>query len=283
MIDVLTSSPDILGECPLYDAATDTLYRVDITGRALRARGIATGDEREWPVPLEPGSVALRAGGGLVLALEDALWSLDPATGAVAKLVDITGGDGRVALNDGRCDAAGRFWVGSYDRAETAAIGCLYVVDVDGAVTTALTGVTVGNGVDWSPDGSVAYFTDSAGEIVAMDVRDGVPGPPRRFAYDDDCSPDGLVVDAEGYVWSTKWDGWRIVRYAPDGRVDRTIELPVQRPTAATFGGPALDTLYVTTATYGLDAAARAAQPLAGLVLAVDVGVSGRPATPYGG
>ena len=144
-------------------------------------------------------------------------------------------------------------------------------------------GVTVGNGLDWSPDGGTLYFTDSAGTITAFDMEEGLPVRPRVFARDDDCSPDGLVVDAEGGVWSAKWDGWRIVRYTPDGRVDRVVELPVQRPTAAAFGGPGLDTLFVTSATYGLDAAALAAQPLAGLVFALDAGVRGRPTTLFGG
>ncbi len=114
-------------------------------------------------------------------------------------------------------------------------------------------------------------------------MEDGLPVRPRVFATDTDCSPDGLVVDAEGGVWSAKWDGWRIVRYTPDGSVDRVVELPVQRPTAAAFGGPGLDILFVTSATGGIAAADLAGQPLAGLVLALDPGVRGRPTTTFGG
>ena len=282
-IDVLTTVPDLLGEGPVYDASTGALYRIDITGRAVRRIDLDGSAGREWTLPLEPGSLALRAAGGAVVALEDGLWSLDLDTGVVERLADVTGGDARVALNDGRCDDAGQFWVGSYARNERDAIGGIFRVGADRSVTQVSGGVTVGNGLDWSPDGATFYFTDSAGTITAFDVEDGLPVRPRTFAYDDDCSPDGLVVDADGGVWSTKWDGWRIVRYAPDGRVDRVVGVPVQRPTAATFGGPGLDTLFVTSATGGLDPGALAGQPLAGLVLALDPGVSGRPSAQFAG
>jgi sugar lactone lactonase YvrE len=282
-LDVLTLVPDILGEGPVYDAENGVLHRIDITGRAVRSLRLADGSSTEWSLPLEPGSLALRASGGAVVALEDGLWSLELETGAVERLADITRGDERVALNDGRCDAAGRFWVGSYARNERDAIGGVFVIDTDHTVTPVAGGVTVGNGLDWSPDGATLYFTDSVGTITAFDMEDGLPVRPQIFATDDDCSPDGLVVDAEGFVWSAKWDGWRIVRYAPDGRIDRVLELPVQRPTAAAFGGPGLDSLFVTSATHGLDDAALAAQPLAGLVLALDPGVRGRPPTAFGG
>ena len=282
-LDVLTRVPDILGEGPVYDAATGTLYRIDITGRAVRSLVLADGSSREWPLPLEPGSFALRASGGAVVALEDGLWSLDLETGDVERLADVTEGDERVALNDGRCDGEGRYWVGSYARNERDAIGGVFRIGTDATVTQAAAGVTVGNGLDWSPDGATLYFTDSAGTITAFDMEDGLPVRPRVFATDTDCSPDGLVVDAEGGVWSAKWDGWRIVRYTPDGSVDRVVELPVQRPTAAAFGGPGLDILFVTSATGGIAAADLAGQPLAGLVLALDPGVRGRPTTTFGG
>ena len=96
-------------------------------------------------------------------------------------------------------------------------------------------------------------------------------------------NPDGSTIDAEGYMWNAQWDGWRLVRYAPDGQVDRVVDLPVQKPTSVMFGGPDLSTLYVTTAIWDLDGAALAAQPLAGSLLAVDVGVCGLPETRFAG
>ncbi len=282
-IEVLATVPDICGEGPLYDPATGGLYRVDINGRAVRWIDLGGGSGREWTLPLEPGCLALRAGGNAVVALEDGLYALDLAGGGIERLADVTAGDGAVALNDGRCDANGRFFVGSYARNEQDPLGDVYVIGTDLGVTRVGHPLVVGNGMDWSPDGTTFYLTDSAGTITAFDVEDGQPVRPRLFARDDDCSPDGLVVDAEGCIWSAKWNGWRIVRYTPDGRTDRVIELPVQRPTAAAFGGSGLDTLFVTSATYGLDATARGAQPLAGSVLALDPGVRGRPAEPFRG
>jgi sugar lactone lactonase YvrE len=130
------------------------------------------------------------------------------------------------------------------------------------------------------------YFTDSSACTITVfdhDPDTGEISNGRLFAHDTDCYPDGLVVDAEGFVWSAKWDGWRIVRYAPDGRVDRTVEVPVQRPTSFAFGGPDLDELYVTTAYYELDEKQRAAQPWAGRLLVGVVGVRGQPSVPFGG
>ena len=283
-LEVLTREPDVLGEGPVYVPEDDALLRVDITGRAVRRLGLGDLAQRSWPVPREIGSLALRAGrADLVVALEDGLCSLDLATGELERLVDVTGGDERIALNDGRCDEAGSFWVGSYERSETEPLGWLVRIDPDLSVTRVADGIIVGNGIDWSPDGARMYVTDSgARTITAFEMEGGLPVRPRIFARDEGCMPDGLVVDAEGCVWSAKWDGWRIVRYTPAGEIDRVIELPVQRPTACTFGGAGFETLFITSATLDLDLAARAAQPLAGLVLALDVGGRGRPSWRFG-
>ena len=128
------------------------------------------------------------------------LWSLDLDSGSVERLADVTGGDARVALNDGRCDGAGQFWVGSYARNERDAVGGVFRVGTDRTVTRVVSSITVGNGLDWSPDGGTLYFTDSAGTITAFDMEEGLPVRPRVFARDDDCSPDGLVVDAAAAV-----------------------------------------------------------------------------------
>lgn len=139
------------------------------------------------------------------------------------------------------------------------------------------------NGIGWSPDNRIMYFTDTMVRTIwayEYDVTRGDLGQRRVFAWLDahDGLPDGLTVDAEGFVWSAVWDGWRVIRYAPDGGIDREIRLPVQRPTSCMFGGPALDTLYVTSASVGLQGA-----PLAGGLFAVRPGVAGIPETPFGG
>ncbi len=206
-------------------------------------------------------------------------------SGALSPLVDPEDGAGPT-LNDGRCDAAGRFWCGSCDPAEVEPLGLLFRLDPDGSVHRMAGGLIVSNGIDWSPDGRVMYHTDSGtGRITAYDhdPATGAIERPRTFVQDDDGVPDGLLVDAEGCIWSAKWDGWRVVRYAPDGTIERTLPVPAQRPTALALGGPDLRTLYVTTARYDLDAAALREQPLAGRTLVQDVDVRGRPTALFGG
>ena len=211
------------------------------------------------------------------------LWSLDLESGSVERLADVTGGDARVALNDGRCDGAGQFWVGSYARNERDAVGGVFRVGTDRTVTRVAGGVTVGNGLDWSPDGGRstsptrrARSPPSTWRTACRSGRGSSPATTTARRTASSWTPRAVSGARSGTGGGSS--GTRL-----DGRVDRVIELPVQRPTAAAFGGPGLDTLFVTSATYGLDAAARAAQPLAGLVFALDVGVRGRPTTLFGG
>ncbi|MGH8795278.1 MAG: SMP-30/gluconolactonase/LRE family protein, partial [Stackebrandtia sp.] len=183
-------------------------------------------------------------------------------------------------VNDGSCDPAGRFWVGSMAYDTTPGAGALYRVDHDGAVSKALTGLTVPNGPAWSRDGDVMYLADSAaGRIDAYpaDVERGELGPPRRFAQlEPGLSPDGMTVDDEGCLWTAVWDGAEVRRYRPDGALDRRLPLPTSRPTSCCFGGPGMRRLFVTTAAYGLDDEA------AGAVYAFDLDVAGKPATAFG-
>jgi sugar lactone lactonase YvrE len=144
-----------------------------------------------------------------------------------------------------------------------------------------LDGFSIPNGLAWSPDGRIMYFADTlAGAIDAFDydLTDGITSNRRAFARTagQPGGPDGATVDADGFLWSAQYDGGCVTRYTPDGRVNRRVALPVQRPTSCAFGGPRLDTLFVTTASQELSAAELAAQPLAGRVLALDAGVCGR-------
>ena len=183
-------------------------------------------------------------------------------------------------FNDGCCDAQGRFWVGAMSSIKREPTGVLYCIEADGGCRKVLTGVTIPNGVCWSPDGQTMYFADTqAGGIYAFDydLENGTVANRCLFASTDGRSgkPDGATVDSEGFLWSAEYDGWCVTRYTPDGRVDRHISVPVQRPTSCTFGGPNLDVLFVTTASQELTAAELREQPLAGRVIALDVGVRG--------
>ncbi len=183
----------------------------------------------------------------------------------------------KVRINDGKTDRHGRVWFGTMHREETEQAGALFSFG-SGTATTRLTGITTSNGLGWSPDGAQFDYTDSAARTIWVFDCDGSEISNRRvFATDPEAyAPDGLTVDAAGAIWSAKWNGSRIVRYDPDGRIDGVVELPVRKPTSVAFGGSGLDTLIVTSARMD-----QGDGELAGSVLLVDAGSAGiaeRPA-----
>lgn len=287
-VSVVVSLPDTLGEGPLWSGRDNALYWVDIDAGQAHALGDGSADVRTWQLPSQVGCLALRATGGAVVALRTGLHLFDFGTGELAFVCDPESDRPGNRFNDGACDPAGRFWAGTLEDAEREPLGGLYRLDADGRCRTMLDGVFCSNGIGWSPDARTMYYTDSGtGRIDAFDydVNTGEVHNRRVFAVDPAGSgvPDGLTVDADGYVWSAKWDGWRIVRYAPDGRIDRTIPMPVPRPTACAFGGPDLDRLYVTSARTRLGEAELAQAPLSGALFVVEPGVRGRAEPMFAG
>jgi sugar lactone lactonase YvrE len=190
-------------------------------------------------------------------------------------------------MNDGACDPAGRFWAGTMALDERPHAGALYRLDPDLTVRTMLTDVTISNGIDWSPDGRRMYYVDSPTRRI--DVFDFDPGTgaiaDRRPFVDvpaESGIPDGITVDAAGFVWLALWGGAALHRYDPDGARERAVALPVSHPTSCAFGGPGLDELYVTSARRDLTRDERARQPMAGGLLRLRPGVAGRPAHVFG-
>ena len=211
----------------------------------------------------------------------------DPASGTLDRIVDPENGGAVNILNDGRCDRHGRFWVGSMTKTMERASGRLYRLE-RGHLDAVDDGIWVANGVCWSPDDKRMYFADSHVKTIFVydfDLAAGTIGPRRIFATMDDRPgvPDGSSVDAEGFIWNAVFDGGCMVRYAPNGRICRTVQLPVSRPTACAFGGADLATLYVTTARFRLAPDKLAAETHAGDLLALDVGVKGLPEPLYRG
>ncbi|MFN2150563.1 MAG: SMP-30/gluconolactonase/LRE family protein, partial [Anaerolineales bacterium] len=190
-------------------------------------------------------------------------------------------------FNDGKCDRSGRFWAGTMDEGNPNTRGALYRLDPSGDCQIMQAGIGISNGLGWSPDNRIMYYTDSIKhQIYAydFDLQSGTIRNRRVFAETpQEYVPDGLAVDAEGHIWSAKWDGWKVVRYAPDGSVDSEIELPVQRPTSCTFGGPELKHLYITSARDGLTAQELARQPEAGNILVLETSTHGLPEPRFGG
>lgn len=276
-----------LGEVPVWDVAEQALYWVDIEEKRLQRFTPATGVVEQWTMPERIACFALRERGGLIVAFASGFAFLDLATGAVERLAAPDADPGN-RFNDGKCDRRGRFWAGTMDDGLTCHSGGLFRLDPDLGCRRMADGIGISNSLAWSPDDRVMYFADTLDRTIYrydFDIETGAIANRRVFAttHDRPGNPDGSTIDAEGYLWNAEWDGWAVVRYAPDGRVDRVIELPVQKPTSCMFGGPDLATLYVTSAVWDLSGAALARQPLAGGLFAIDVGVRGLPEPRFAG
>jgi sugar lactone lactonase YvrE len=270
-----------LGEGPVWSVEDGALYWIDVPAQAVYRWTADTDRTDTWAVPGVIGSLALSAAGGLIVSLRQGLHRLDLEQGTTTFLLDPEADRPGNRFNDATVDALGRFWVGSMRLDEQGNDGGLYLVRADGTWEQKLAGIGLSNGIGFSPDRTVMYHTDSLRRTISafdFDLAAATMTNRRDFAIDTDCFPDGLTVDAEGYVWSAKWAGWRIVRYAPDGRIDRVVDLPVQCPTSVAFGGPDLDQLYITSGRKGLSERSLQAGPLAGRLLVLDSpGVTGRP------
>jgi sugar lactone lactonase YvrE len=220
-----------------------------------------------------------RRAGGAVIGIERG-FALEEPDGGVRALGEVWS-DPSVRMNEGGCDPDGRFYCGSmaYDQQPGAA--SLYRLDPDGAVHVVREGVTVSNGLEWSPDGTLAYYNDTATYSIAVfdyDRNAGLTGQ-RPFAALEH-RPDGLTVDAEGGVWTALSDGGAVRRYTPDGALDAVIDVPARKVTACTFGGAGLDELFITTSREGLELGD---DPLAGALFRARPGVSGLAVREFAG
>jgi sugar lactone lactonase YvrE len=277
-----------LGEGPVWDGRIGSIVWVDIPrGKVLifdpRCRSL-----REFDVGQPVGAVAPRVAGGYALAVRDGFATLDAATGAVELIAPVEQNDLKGRMNDGSCDLNGRFWAGTMAEEETPRAGSLYRLDPNGSVTRILGDVTISNGIDWSLDGRLMYYIDTATQgidVFDFDAEGGaVSGRRQLIAVEPDAgAPDGLTVDAEGSLWVALWGGAAVRRYAPDGALDRVVGLPATLITSVAFGGDDLDELYVSSARAYLSAHEQAEQPHAGKLFRLDPGVRGRPANGFSG
>lgn len=286
-VELAYRANDILGEGPVWVQDEQVLYWVDILRPALQRWDPKTGDFRDWVMPTDIGCFALREQGGAVLGLRTGFAFLDFHSGKLNPLGDPEADQPYTRFNDGKCDRRGRFWAGTLDDDSPKSRGALYRLDPDGRYHKMISDIGVSNGLGWSPDNHIMYYTDSSKHTIwryEFDVELGAISNPQIFAQTSQSYvPDGLTVDVEGYVWSAKFNGWKVVRYAPDGSVDREILLPVQRPTSCVFGGSHLEQLYITSASTGLSKSEMAEQPLAGSVFVLESGVKGIPEPRFAG
>jgi L-arabinonolactonase len=278
---------DVLGEGPVWDVAGQALYWVDIRSCLVQRYEWASARVQQWQLPEMVGSLAVRERAGLLLALQSSLAFFDPSTGALERVAAPEAGRENMRFNDGKCDRQGRFWAGTMNDVVREPVGTLYRLDPGRGCVAQFNGIRTPNSLAWSPDGRTMYFADSRSQLIhayPFDTDTGEIGAPRVFfTVEPPAIPDGATVDADGCVWSALYGGGRIVRITPEGRVDRTIELPVAQVTSCQFGGPDLDVLLITTASQRMTADQLAQQPLAGALFAAEVGVKGLPEPRYRG
>jgi len=285
---VAANTKDVLGEVPVWDPARCCLWWTDVFRPAIHRLDVASGEVKSWTPPDKVHSFALREAGGLVIAGRQGLALWDPETDKHTPLGDPREDPKGTLLNDGRADRQGRFWVGTMDKMLKRPSGTLYRLEPNGTIQAAADGITLSNGVAFSPKGDVLYFTDSLTKNIFaydLDANTGALANKRVFADTKALPgiPDGATVDAEGHLWSARFDGSRVLRHTPDGGVAEEIKLPVSRVTSCALGGPKLKTLYITTAFFRLTEEQRATESLAGALFAVEVNVPGVPEPRYRG
>jgi sugar lactone lactonase YvrE len=288
-IRVVVHARNIVGESPVWCPRTERLFLVDIMGQAIHVLHPADGSYRSFQLPDMVTSVSTRVAGGLILTLRKTFAFFDPDTGALAILDDPEPDRPDNRFNDGKCDRQGRLWAGTMAKDWLAETGALYRFAADRRITRMQDQVKCSNGTGWSPDGRIMYYTESFRYTIFaydFDPPSGEVANRRPFAAVDPAAggfPDGLTVDAEGFIWSAQPVWGRLVRYDPEGRMERIIELPVSRGTSCIFGGRDYRTLFVTTATETLTPEQLEEEPLAGSVLAFEPGMRGLPETPFAG
>lgn len=276
-----------MGEGPVWDEQEQVLYWVDIKAPAIHRLNPRTDKRESWPMPEPIGCISLRRQGGLIAALQTGFFTVDLASGAVEKIGDPEPNHPGNRFNDGKCDTSGRFWAGTMDDSEKEATGSFYRLDSDLTWQQVDSGYIVFNGPAFSPDGKTVYHTDSAKRTVyasSLGEANTLEGKqPFIVLNDDEGYPDGMTVDAEGCLWVAHWDGWRITRFSPEGKKLSQIDLPAARITSCVFGGQDMSTLFITSASIGLDENSRGQQPLAGGVFRVETGVKGLPTQRFAG
>lgn len=286
-LDIVGDVTCELGEGPVWDPATGEIVWVDILAGTIHRHDPENGAGRRVEVGQSVGAAVLGPDHTMLAAVGDGFATVG-ADGGVQLVNPFLRDDTDLRMNDGKCDPVGRFVAGSISLTGRTGTSALYRLEDDGAITTLMTGVSVSNGLAWDDDGTRMYYIDTPARAVTSHRYDSdasTLAEPRLFVDTAEFggSPDGMARDAEGNLWVAFWDGGRVRCFAPDGRLRAEVVLPVSRVTSCAFGGPDLDTLYITTAWTGLSPAQREREPLAGRLFRCRPGVRGQRVQPWRG
>lgn len=288
-IEHVLPSRDKLGEGPLWNVDEQALYWVDLKDYSYSRFDPLSGNYEKVHVGTTIGVMARRAAGGLVMATKQGFAFWDTRNRTLTPVANPEAAKPTLRFNDGAVDCRGRFWAGTIsDVGEPGFVGSLYRLDPDGTAHRMLSDMGIPNGLGWSPDHTVMYITDSARRAISaydFDEESGSISHGRvlisttQTSYD----PDGLAMDSEGYIWSACWNGAQIVRYDPQGVIERVVEVPALRPTSCAFGGPDLDELYITSSRADLSEEELARYPLSGDLFRLKTVIRGAPTYPFAG
>jgi sugar lactone lactonase YvrE len=300
----LTTQACELGESPFWHPQEQMLYWVDIPGKQILRSNGTPGSVETWAMPSEPGCMAPAASGGLVVALRSGVFRARTWGGPLDHLVTLDYDVAHMRANDGKCDALGRFWIGTIDETKLARNAALYALDcrtgtpvLERKTDPVTLPATTANGLAWSPDGHTLYWADTPSHLVHawnFDMTTAAMTAHRTFAQVQpkpagwqfasaadnggyQGRPDGAAVDVQGNYYVAMFEGRRICKFGPDGRLLAEFPTPAQCPTMPCFGGPDLQTLFVTSASHGRSAAELAEFPLSGCVFSIRVDVPGLP------
>jgi L-arabinonolactonase len=278
-VELVVHSQCKLGEGPIWHPVEQVLFWLDILNGRLYRYDPRKDQHDVVDLGVVTGSMGARQDGGFVMATEKGFAFWDVKTNRLAVVGDPDPDEGDSRFNDGKTDRQGRFWAGKMSKQPA---NSLFRLDPDCSIHRMESGIIISNGLGWSPDNQTFYFTDSDAKTIYayhFDPESGSISERRVFARigpeKSEGFPDGLAIDEEGCIWSARWGGWKIVRYTPDGQIEREVSMPVEFPTSCAFGGENLDEIYITSAWVEVDPELRSDQPLAGDVFRIRAGVRG--------
>ncbi len=281
-IKQVVAAQNRLGETPIWDPEEKALYWVDWGGRPTWRYEPASGKSTTFPVDLPVTALARRASGGWIAIAFNGLYAWEPKTNHYRPICGTAQpAKPEICYNDAAVDRQGRLLVGTVNMNDPfLPEGSVYRLDLDGSLHEIDSGYATANGIGFSPDGRTVYVADQRHrQIIALDYNPtlGTASNRRIFARlaDDEGMPDGLIVDAEGFIWNGHWDGWKLTRYDPDGKIERQVRFPVQHVISFAFGGKNLDALYVTTSSWDFKDEDRKKQPWGGDLLCIYPGIQG--------
>jgi L-arabinonolactonase len=277
-----------LGECPVWDPRHNCLYWVDIEQATFYRYQPDTAALMENDLEIPIFALALDSRHGLVAGTDEGFVFYDPETNGYEHIAEVMIGESGRRFNDGAVDRRGRFWAGTLDQNRTPT-NHLYRLSTDLSVRTMESGIIQSNGIDWSPDWRTMYLTDTRRRTIYaydFDLELGEISNRRELIKtpEDPAEgvPDGLIVDADGFIWSARFRGWKLVRYDPAGKIERRVHLPVERPSSMIFGGESLEDLYITTASIEIPQNELQGHPMAGGILRIRPGVKGKKPEAFG-